>query len=123
MSKAFAQVLDLKNDPKLIEDYVKYHENVWPEVLEALAKIGIVKMKIFLLGTHLFMYYEAPEGFNPARDFQTYTASNPKCQEWDLWMRTFQQKVAEAGPDDWWTPMKEVFDLQSQLSALRAQKE
>jgi len=121
--KAFGQALDLKDDPTLMADYVKYHENVWPEILESLSQIGISKMKIFLLGTHLFMYYEGPADFDPKRDFQRYTALTPKAEEWDTWMRTFQQKVKEAGPEDWWTPMVEVFDLESQLARHRQQQQ
>jgi hypothetical protein len=26
-------------------------------------------------------------------------------------MSTFQAKVPEAGPNDWWAPMEKVFDL------------
>ena len=32
--------------------------------------------------------------------------------EWNALMATFQKKVLEAGPDDWWTPGKRVFDTQ-----------
>lgn len=56
--KSFAQTLDLKNDPQMIASYVEWHTKVYPEVLLALRKVGVSKMKIFLLGTHLFMYYE-----------------------------------------------------------------
>jgi L-rhamnose mutarotase len=57
--KAFAQTIDLKDDPKAIEDYKRAHEKVWPEVIRAVSEVGVQKMKIFLVGTHLFMYYEA----------------------------------------------------------------
>lgn len=117
--KSFAQTLDLKNDPQMIASYVEWHTKVYPEVLLALRKVGVSKMKIFLLGTHLFMYYEAPDDFDPKRDFQAYTQLTPRAGEWDTFMRTFQQKVAEASPEDeWWSPMPEVFDLETQLAAL-----
>lgn len=112
---SFAQALDLRDDPQLIEEYRRHHRAVWPEVIAALRGIGIVRMRIYLVGTRLFMYYEARDGFDPRRDFQTY-AANPKTREWDDWMRTFQRKLAEAGPDDWWTPMDEVFDLEKASS-------
>jgi L-rhamnose mutarotase len=108
--KSFAQALDLHEDPELIELYKQHHRDVWPEVVEGLRQIGITKMKIFLLGSHLFMYCEAHDTFDPARDYQRY-AANARTQEWDQLMRRFQQRVPEAGPDDWWTPMEEVFDL------------
>lgn len=107
---SFAQALDLKNDPALIAAYREHHEHVWPEVIAALRAIGITKMKLFLLGTHLFMYYEAADGFVPQRDYQSY-AANPRCAAWDTLMRTFQQRIPEARPGDWWAPMDLVFDL------------
>lgn len=113
--KAFAQVLDLKNDPARIEEYKRWHTAVWPEVIRGLRAIGLRKMKIFLLGTHLFMYYEAPDDFVPDRDYQKY-AQDPRVREWDTLMRGFQQPVAEAsqGKGEWWTDMQCVFDLESQ---------
>jgi L-rhamnose mutarotase len=108
--KSFGQVLDLKNDPRTVETYKKYHREVWPEVVRSLKAAGISKMKIFLVGNHLFMYYEAPDGFVPERDFQKYTQV-PRAQEWDRLMRTFQQKAPEAGPSDWWTAGELVYDL------------
>lgn len=110
--KSFAQAIDLHSEPALIEAYRKHHEAVWPEVIDALRAIGIRRMKIWLVGTRLFMWFEAPDDFDPRRDFQTY-ADNPRCRQWDEWMRTFQRRVAEAGPNDWWTPMDLVFDLET----------
>ncbi|GMV26964.1 MAG: hypothetical protein AMXMBFR58_29950 [Phycisphaerae bacterium] len=112
--KCFAQALDLKNDPKLIAEYKEWHTRVWPEVLNGLRELGIRNMRIFLMGTHLFMYYEAPDGFDPARDYQKY-AQHPRVREWDQFMRGFQQRVAEARPEtgEWWTAMELVFDLET----------
>ncbi|MFT4516330.1 MAG: L-rhamnose mutarotase, partial [Planctomycetota bacterium] len=30
--KKIAYTIDLQDDPKLIEEYLDYHRNVWPEV-------------------------------------------------------------------------------------------
>ena len=109
--QAFGQALDLRDEPALIEKYREHHRAVWPDVLEALRTIGISEMRIFLLGTHLFMYYEASDDFVPERDFARYTEVAPRANEWNDLMMTFQEKAAEAGPDDWWTPMELVFDL------------
>lgn len=114
--KSFAQAIDLVDDPELIREYRRHHQAVWPEVVRALRAIGIARMKIYLVGTRLFMYFEAPDDFDPSRDFQTY-ADDPRCRQWDEWMRTFQRRVARspdraACNDEWWTPMEEVFDLE-----------
>ncbi len=109
--KSYGQALDLKNDPEIVAKYKEYHRNVWPEVVESLKEIGITAMKIYLSGNHLFMYFEAVDEFDPARDFQGYTEQNPRADEWNTLMSTYQEKVPEAGPDDWWAPMELVYDL------------
>lgn len=110
--KSYAQALDLIDDPDLIREYRRHHTAVWPEVVRALRAIGITRLKIFLVGTRLFMYFEAPDGFDPRRDFQRY-AADPRCAQWDAWMRAFQRPLTEASGESWWTPMEEVFDLES----------
>lgn len=110
--RAYAQALDLVDDPARIAEYVEHHTRVWPEVVKGLRAIGIERMKIFHVGTRLFMYFEAPDSFDPARDYQTY-AADPRTQAWDELMRTYQVPLAEAGEGEWWTTMTEVFDLES----------
>ena len=111
--KPFAQTLELKDDPALIAEYVEHHRHVWPEVVRALRAIGIARLRIFLHSNRLFMYGEVPDGFDPLRDYQRYS-DDPLCREWDEAMRRFQQQVPGADPASWWTPMEEVFDLETQ---------
>ena len=108
--KTLAQALDLRDDPKVIAEYEAYHRAVWPEVKAALRAIGIEEMKIFRVGNRLFMTYEAPDDFDPARDFQSYTVV-PAAREWDGLMRQFQQPVPAAPIGSWWAPMDKIFDL------------
>lgn len=108
--KAFAQCLDLIDDPQKIAEYIDYHKRVWPEVLDGLRAIGIRRMRIFLHGTRLFMYFEAPDDFNPTTSYADY-ARAPRVAEWDRLMRTFQRQVPGADPAVFWTEMREVFHL------------
>ena len=109
--KSFAQALDLV-DESVVDAYKEYHKAVWPEVLDALREIGITKMKIFLQGTRLFLYYEAPDDFVPERDYQKY-AANAKAKAWDAMMRGFQKRVPGAKLGEWWEPMELVFELET----------
>ena len=61
-------------------------------------------------GTEIQTFVYKPDDFDPATDFQGYTEQAPKANEWNDLMMTYQQKVKEAGPEDWWTPGKLVFD-------------
>ena len=109
--KSLAMTLDLVDDPDIIEKYKVYHREVWPEVIAGLRSVGIAKMKIFLLGSRMFMYVEASNDFDPAVDFQKYTESSPRAKEWDELMRDFQYQVPEAREGEWWAGMEEVFDI------------
>ena len=68
-------------------------------------------MKIWLLGRRLFMLAEVNDDFNPDIDFPRYLTLNPRCQEWEDLMTTFQEPVPEAGEGEKWTMMEEVFSL------------
>lgn len=107
--RTFAITIELKNDPAIIERYMNYHKNVWPEVRAAVAKLGIRDVKIFQLGTRLVQIFCADDDFSPRRDMQKYTA-DPKAMEWDEMMREFQKPVAEAKKGEWWAEMSLVYD-------------
>jgi L-rhamnose mutarotase len=107
--RVFAQALDLADDPARIDEYLRHHRAVWPEVTEGLRAIGIRGMRIWRGGARLFMVVEADDSFDPAR-YQEY-AANPRTQEWDALMRTFQRPAPFARPGEWWTQLEEVFDL------------
>ena len=108
--KSFGFTLCIKPDPDIVERYKWHHQRVWPEVLAGLREVGITEMRIFLLGTRMFMYVEATDDFDPARDFPRANASQ-KAKEWDALMRSFQQLAPEAKPGEWWAQMEDVFDM------------
>lgn len=109
--KQLALTVNLKDDPEVLAAYKAYHADAWPEVLEALQAVGVIQMKIWLLGRRLFMLAEVTDDFDPAVDFPRYLTLHPRCQEWEDLMTTFQEPVAEAGPGEKWAMMEEVFSL------------
>ena len=114
----FALTLDLKDDERLVEEYLEHHRQVWPEVLEALAGTGVEDIKIFLAGRRLFMVMVAPPGFTPEASFAEYRR-NAVAGLWDELMKTYQQKLPGAGPQEWWMRLEPVFDFSGQLASLR----
>ena len=42
----FCLALDLVNDPILIDQYIKHHNNVWPEIIDSIKDSGILEMQI-----------------------------------------------------------------------------
>ena len=109
--KTYALTVNLKDDPQVIEAYKKHHAATWPEVIAALKAVGVLEMKIFLLGRRLFMFYKAEDDFVPSIDMPRYLTLHPRCQEWEDLMTTFQEPVPEAQPGEKWAAMEMVFDL------------
>ena len=111
MSRRFCLTLDLKDDPKLIAQYKRYHEKVWPEITESIKESGIEDMEIYLLGTRMFMIMEVNDSFT----FDKKTKAdkrNPKVQEWEDLMWKFQQALPEAKRGEKWLRMERIFKLE-----------
>ena len=76
--KTYAQALDLKEDKDLIAKYENYHKNVWPETIEGLRNIGVLRMRIWRVNNRLFMLMETSDDFNIEK-FQDYADQNPRA--------------------------------------------
>ncbi len=111
MNRRYCLTLDLKDDPKLIAEYKRYHEKIWPEITQSIRDSGIEDLEIYLLGTRMFMVMEVNEHFSfeaKARADQ----HNPKVQEWETLMWKFQQPLPQAALGEKWLRMDRIFKLE-----------
>jgi L-rhamnose mutarotase len=112
MTRRFCLTLDLKDDPKLIAEYRRYHESIWPEITQSIRDAGVENMEIYLLGTRLFMIMEVNERFSFAAKAKA-DQRNPKVEEWEKLMWKFQQSLPQAEPGEKWVLMQRVFKLEN----------
>jgi L-rhamnose mutarotase len=105
----------LKDNPALIAEYKKYHApgGVWPEILASIKKARIENMEIFLVGNRLFMIMDVFDDFCPEAKAAA-DLGDPKVQQWETLMDTFQQALPWAKPDQKWLPMEQIFSLKEQ---------
>lgn len=102
--------LDLKNSPRLIADYERYHEKI-PEAIErSIRDAGITHLEIYRIGTRLFMVLEAQDDFSFEKKAQM-DADNPDVQAWEELMWQFQKPLKEAKNGEKWVLMKKIFQL------------
>lgn len=106
----YCLTLDLIDDPQLIREYEKYHQEIWPEIQESILGAGIVAMQIYRFLNRLFMIMEVDDSFSftakSAKD-----AANPKVQEWESLMWNYQQALPGAKPGEKWMLMDKIFEL------------
>ncbi|MDR9408467.1 MAG: L-rhamnose mutarotase [Balneolaceae bacterium] len=111
--KRFCFALDLKNDPELIDEYIKHHENVWPEILDSITNAGIINMEIYNVGNRLFMIMETTDDFVPEAKAEA-DQNNPKVQEWESLMDNYQKRLPFANKNQKWVQMDRIFSLNEQ---------
>jgi L-rhamnose mutarotase len=111
MTKRYCLTLDLKDDPKLIAEYKRYHERIWPEITKSIKDAGVVDLEIYLLGTRMFMVMEVSERFSFEGKSKA-DRDNPKVQEWEALMWKFQNPLPNAKPGEKWMLMERIFKLE-----------
>jgi L-rhamnose mutarotase len=108
--KRYCLALDLKDDPTLISEYEKHHQEVWPEIIESIKSSGINSMEIYRAGNRLFMIMETEDDFS--LDHKVLVDQyNPRVQEWETLMWKYQQALPYAKQGEKWMQMTKIFQL------------
>ena len=102
--------LDLKEDPNLIDEYIRLHQNVWPEITKSIKDAGIINLEIYNVGDRLFMIIEADIDFSFEKKLEL-DAANLKVQEWETLMWKFQKSLPGSKPGEKWILMNKIFEL------------
>ena len=111
-TKRYFQTMNLKNDPKLIEMYIKRHssEEHWPVIVEGIRSVGILDMEIFIFDNKLFMIVETPEDFDWDSAFAKLSTL-PRQAEWEDYMAIFQDCEEGMSSSEKWQLMDRIFHL------------
>lgn len=67
-----------------IDEYIKRHDEIWPEMKEVLEKAGIANYSIWNVGNELFGYYECEKGVEYAARVQ---AESEVVDRWNEYMK------------------------------------
>ena len=67
----------------MVKEYIKRHDEIWPEMVETLKAAGICNYTIWLDGNSLFGYYECEKGAEYALDDQ---AESEVVKRWNVSM-------------------------------------
>lgn len=70
--------------PGMEAEYVRRHDEIWPEMVEVLKAAGISNYSIWRDGRTLFGYYECQRGADYAARVQ---AESPVVDRWNEYMR------------------------------------
>lgn len=99
----------LKVKPEMIEEYKRRHENVWPEMQEALRRTGWHNYSLFMREDGLlFGYYEAEESHAAS---VAGMAKEEVNKRWQDSMARFFENLEGVPADEGMLVLEEVFHL------------
>ena len=89
------------------EEYIRRHNEIWPEMKEVLKSAGIKNYTIWNVGNEMFGYYECEKGVDYAAKVQN---ESPVVKKWDEYMKDIL--IMEKDPITGAQPLLEkVFEL------------
>lgn len=107
MVRRFGQIIGIKKE--CIEEYKKYHAEIWPEINAMIKECNIQNYSIYLKDELLFAYMEYT-GEDFEKDMAKMAADEATIRWWDV-MKPMQAPVATRKEGEWWADMEEVYHL------------
>jgi len=105
--KRYGQLIGVK--PDRLEEYKKYHANIWPEILDMIRECNIQNYSIYYKDGMLFAYLEyVGDDFDAD---MAKMAADPKTQEWWDIMMPMQEPLETRAEGEWWANMEQVFHM------------
>lgn len=91
----------------MLDEYIRRHDEIWPELVEVLKNAGICNYSIWNTGNELFGYYECEKSCDYAASVQS---NSPIVHKWNEFMKDVM--VMEMDPVTGAQPkLKQVFRL------------
>jgi L-rhamnose mutarotase len=109
--KSYAKTILLRDEPGVIEAYKKAHDAIWPGVAASLKAVGVLEIRIWLVGRRMFMLLEAGDDFDIDRDLCRYVGLDPANMEWEKMTASYQERAPEAKEGEQWAAMDLMFKL------------
>jgi len=110
--KRFCKVLQLEDDPVLIEEYKKVHAPgaAWPEITKGMIEVGILDMEIYLHGNTLFMIMDTLPWFEH-ETAMAELAQKPRQAEWEKYVSRFQKTSEDSTADEKWQLTERIYKI------------
>ena len=104
-------MLDLRDDPALINEYEARHRAIWPEVAAHLRAHGVIGMQIYRLGTRLCMVMDTDDAVFDAERMAHAAATDPRLIDWEEQMWRYQAPTPWTPAGAKWVVAEPIFDL------------
>jgi L-rhamnose mutarotase len=92
------------------EEYIRAHQEIWPEIEDVLRRGTVQEMTIFSRG-NLMVVFATMDSIQAWRDAQI---GDPACERWDAWMGQLLEQPFDKDEPRIFAPLQEVWRYDAQ---------
>jgi L-rhamnose mutarotase len=107
-------VVNIITGEKSLQEYLHYHENVWPEVEAGFRKAGYKKITLYRYDHLLVMTVTIPENADLNAMGKIAESYDPRCTEWNKLMAKYQTGVPGTKPGQTWVEAQPFYTFNNQ---------
>ncbi len=103
----------LIEDSSMVEKYLNYHKNVYPEVEAGFQKAGYESIRLYHFENYITMIVRVPKGSDLGEMGQISSDSNPRVAEWNKLMDGFQKGLPGTLEGQTWMEMEKYYEFKN----------
>ena len=100
----------LVEDSAMVEKYLNYHRNMWPEVEKSFKIAGYNNIRLYRYGNYITMIVKVPKGSDLGKMGQIGNDSHPRVGEWNSLMNNFQRGFPGVAAGQTWVEMDMFYE-------------
>ena len=104
----------LVDDSSIVQEYLNYHQNIWPEVEKGFQKAGYENIRLYRFENYVTMIVKVPKGADLGIMGQICNDSHPRVAEWNKLMDSFQKGLPGTEEGQTWVALEKYYEFEKQ---------
>lgn len=109
-------VANLADDSLKMDQYLAYHQKIWPEVEAGFRKAGYKNIRLYRFNRTLVMIVTVAADADLGAMGRMAESYDPKCREWNNMMAAYQVGVPGSLPGEKWVEAKLFYQFKGDSS-------
>jgi L-rhamnose mutarotase len=107
-------VVNIVPSEEKLREYLRYHQQIWPEVAAGFRKAGYRKISLYRYQHLLVMKIVVPAGADLGQMGKVAEAYHPRCAEWNRIMSAYQVGIPGTGKDETWVEAAPFYEFRNE---------
>lgn len=107
-------VVNIVPEQTKLQEYLRYHQQVWPEVEAGFRKAGYQEITLYRYQYLVVMKIVVPVGADLQQMGKTAEGYSPRCAEWNRLMSGYQAGVPGTAQGETWVEAKPFYEFRKE---------